>query len=120
MYIHIDAEKGLRCSEGLSFVDALRLIGTATLHLMNDVDDYAKENAKTDEEYNDAHGKVYDLYNHMAGNILDQFDCTRSPATDLTTQAIMEAENAILDRETAEVESEETSETTEEEDDSPA
>lgn len=116
MYINIDAEKGLSCSEGLSFVDALRLIGTATLQIMNDVDAYAKENAKTDEEYDDAHGKVYDLYNHMAGNILDQFDSTRSPATDLTAQAIMEAENAILDRETTDV----ATETTEEENDSPA
>ena len=117
MYITIDSEKGLSCSEGLTFVDALRLIGTATLQIMNDVDANAKENAASSEEYEAAHGQVYDLYNHMAGNILDRFDGDRSPATDLTTQAILEAENAILDRETAEVE---TIETTEEENDSPA
>lgn len=102
MFITIDSEKGISCSEGLAFVDAMRLIGSATLHIMNDVDENAKANAKDAGEYEETHGHIYDMYNTMAGNILDQFDHERSPATDLTAQAILEAENAILDRETTE------------------
>lgn len=118
MYITIDSEKGLQCSEGLTFFEAMQLIGTATLQLMNDVDAHAKEGAKDAGEYEEVHGRIYDIYNVMAGNILDKFDGSRSPATDLTAQAILEAENAILDRETSTTDDTETTE--EEPTDSPA
>ena len=91
MFIKIDTEEGITASPKLTFGDALRLIGTATLALMNGVVD-----ANNDDEK--VKGEVYDMYNTLAGNILDAFDGDRSPATDLTAQAILEAENAILDR----------------------
>ena len=99
MFITIDAEKGITCSEKLTFEEAMMLIGSATLQLMHDVDEHLKATAESSEEYNEAHGRIYDMYNIMAGNILDAFDSDRSPSTDLTAQAILEAENAILDRE---------------------
>lgn len=102
MFITIDSEKGITCSEGLTFVDAMRLIGSATLHIMNDADANAKATAEDSGQYEEIHGQIYDMFNTMAGNILDQFDPTTSPATDLTARAILEAENAILDRETTE------------------
>lgn len=98
MFITIDQEKGLTCSDGLTIGDALRLVGTATLYMLQSCDADFKEKAETEEEYNEAHGKLYDMYNFLAGNILDKFDGDRSPSTDLTAQAILEAENAILDR----------------------
>lgn len=130
MYITIDSEKGIIGSENLNFMDALRLIGSATLQIMNDVDATIKENAKDSGEYEQAHGKIYDMYNFMAGNILDQFDGTRSPATDLTAEAILRAENEILDEKVPTIEPEEVeeiepiptevAESTEEETNSPA
>jgi hypothetical protein len=117
MFITIDTEKGITCSEGLVFEEAMRLLGSATIHIMNDADAFAKEKANDAEEYEEVHGHIYDMYNFMAGNILNKFDGDRSPCTDLTAQAILEAENAILDRETATVaeteETEDTEETTE-------
>lgn len=95
MFIHIDSEKGLSSNEHLSFDDALRLIGTAALSIMQGLDAYVKE--KDTENYESVHGAIYDKFNIMAGNILDAFDSTRSPATDLTAEAILRAENEILD-----------------------
>jgi hypothetical protein len=95
MFIHIDSETGLSSNEHLSFDDALRLIGTAALSMMEGLDKYVKENDA--ENYESVHGAIYDKFNIMAGNILDAFDSTRSPATDLTAEAILRAENEILD-----------------------
>lgn len=106
MFITIDAEKGITSSEGLTFEQAMRLIGTATIAIMEGFDEDMKQ--RLDEEgFQEVHGRVYDMYNIMAGNILDTYDPTRSPSTDLTAQAIMEAENAILDREVPDKEPEE-------------
>lgn len=95
MFIHIDSETGLSSNEHLSFDDALRLIGTAALSIMEGLDTYVKENDA--ENYESVHGAIYDKFNFMAGNILDAFDSTRSPATNLTAEAILRAENEILD-----------------------
>lgn len=113
MFITIDSEKGISCSEGLVFEEALRLLGSATIHIMKDADAFAEKNAKDAGEYEAVHGHIYDMYNFMAGNILNQFDGDRSPHTDLTAQAILEAENAILDREAAIPAEETTEESTE-------
>jgi hypothetical protein len=127
MFIHIDSETGLSSNEHLSFEDSMRLIGTAALSLMDGLDNYVKENDP--DNYDAVHAHIYDSFNILAGNILDAFDNTRSPATDLTAEAILRAENEILDErvptlepeETEEIEvtPSETSETTEETD-SPA
>jgi hypothetical protein len=106
MFIHIDSETGLTSNEHLSFDDALRLIGTAALALMEGLDSYVKENDA--ENYESVHGHIYDKFNIMAGNILDAFDANRSPATDLTAEAILRAENEILDEQVPEIEPEET------------
>jgi hypothetical protein len=95
MFIHIDTETGISASEHLSFEDSLRVIGTAALSLMKGLDTYIKENDP--DNYESAHGHIYDTFNILAGNILDAFDDTRSPATDLTAEAILRAENEILD-----------------------
>lgn len=95
MVLHIDTEKGLSSDEHLSFEDTLRILGTATLSLMSGLDQYVKEHDA--ENYEQVHGHIYDTFNIMAGNILDAFDNTRSPATDLTAEAILRAENEILD-----------------------
>ena len=95
MFINIDKDKGITFSEGLGFEDALRLLGTAALSLMTGLDDHIKE---TDpDNYERVHGHIYDTFNIMCGNILDKFDGTRTPATDLTAEAILRAENEILD-----------------------
>ena len=106
MFIHIDSETGLSSNEHLSFDDALRLIGTAALSMMEGLDKYVKENDA--ENYESVHGAIYDKFNIMAGNILDAFDSTRSPATDLTAEAILRAENEILDEQVPHLEPEET------------
>lgn len=95
MFIHIDTEEGISSNEHLSFEDSLRMLGTAALSLMKGLDNYVKENDT--ENYECVHGHIYDTFNIMAGNILDAFDNTRCPATDLTTEAILRAENEILD-----------------------
>ena len=102
MFIHIDSEKGISSSDHLSFEDSLRLLGTAALSLMQGLDNYVKENDA--ENYESVHGNVYDMFNCMAGNILDAFDSTRSPATDLTAEAILRAENEILDEQVPTIE----------------
>ena len=95
MFVNIDSEKGITFSEKLAFDDALRLVGTAALSIMQGLDKCVEE---TDpEHYDEVHGAIYDKFNFMAGNILDAFDSTRSPATDLTAEAILRAENEILD-----------------------
>jgi hypothetical protein len=107
MFITIDTEKGISSSERLSFEDSMRIIGTAALTLMHGLDDYVKENDA--ENYESVHGHIYDTFNIMAGNILDAFEPNRSPATDLTAEAILRAENEILDEKVpTEVEPEET------------
>lgn len=95
MVLHIDTENGLSSDVQLSFEDTLRILGTATLSLMSGLDKYVKEH--DEENYEQVHGHIYDTFNIMAGNILDAFDSTRSPATDLTAEAILRAENEILD-----------------------
>ena len=98
MFIHIDSENGLNASENLNFEDGMRMLATACLYLMDTLDQHVKANAQDSGEYEKVHGAIYDTFNEMAGAVLDSFDNTRSPHTDLTAQAIMEAENAILDR----------------------
>lgn len=105
MFIHIDSETGISSNEHLSFEDSLRLVGTAALSLMQGLDQYVKDNDA--ENYESVHGHIYDMFNIMAGNILDAFDSTRSPATDLTAEAILRAENEILDEQVPELEPEE-------------
>lgn len=97
MYIHIDSEEGISCSEKLTFEDSMRLLGTAIMQIMHDVNDHVRKTATNAEEYAVAHGRIYDMFNIMAGNILDSFDPGRSPYTDLTAEAILKAENAILE-----------------------
>lgn len=104
MFIHIDSEAGLSSNEHLSFDDALRLLGTAALSIMEGLDKYVQENDA--ENYESVHGAIYDKFNIMAGNILDAFDATRSPATDLTAEAILRAENEILDEQVPTIEPE--------------
>jgi hypothetical protein len=104
MFIHIDSEQGLSSNEHLSFDDALRLLGTAALSIMEGLDKYVQENDA--ENYESVHGAIYDKFNIMAGNILDAFDSTRSPATDLTAEAILRAENEILDEKVPTIEPE--------------
>jgi myo-inositol-1-phosphate synthase len=95
MFIHIDTETGISSNEHLDFETSLRILGTACLSLMQGLDKYVKENDA--ENYESVHGRIYDTFNIMAGNILDAFDDNRSPATDLTAEAILRAENEILD-----------------------
>lgn len=95
MFIHIDSETGISSNEHLSFEDALRLLGTAALSMMEGLDAYVKEHDA--DNYESVHGHIYDTFNIMAGNILDAFDNTKSPATALTAEAILRAENEILD-----------------------
>ena len=108
MFIHIDSETGISSNEHLSFEDSLRLIGTAALSLMEGLDSYVKE--KDPDNYDTVHAHIYDSFNILAGNILDAFDSTRSPATDLTAEAILRAENEILDERVPTLEPEETEE----------
>lgn len=104
MFIHIDTEKGISSDEHISFENSMRILGTAILSLMEGLDKYVKENDETN--YESVHGRIYDTFNIMAGNILDAFDNSRSPATDLTAEAILRAENEILDEKVPTIEPE--------------
>lgn len=99
-YINISALNGIEVSERLDITAGLRLLGTAILAIMQGaVDNAAKTFVDDDEKISLIKGGIYDMTNSMFGNILDMFDPENSPQTNLTAQAIMEAENAILDRE---------------------
>lgn len=109
MFLHIDVsedgQSSISASEKLSFEDSLRILGTASLSLMKGLDAYVKENDP--EHYEDVHGHIYDTFNILAGNILDAFDNTRCPATNLTAEAILRAENEILDENVPDVDEDE-------------
>lgn len=112
MFLHIefkeDGTSSISSSEHLSFEDSLRLLGTTALSLMKGLDAYVKDNDA--EHYDEVHGHIYDTFNILSGNILDAFDNTRSPATDLTAEAILRAENEILDEAVPSIEPEVTEE----------
>ena len=56
------------------------------------------ERQETDEDKYECKMQLYDMFNLQASTFLEQLAPDRELRPDLTAEAIMEAENAILDR----------------------
>jgi len=97
MFIKLDTEKGITASIGLNFGDAMRILGSGISQIMHSLDDTPVAEGVDEKK---RHGGIYDMFNRMAGSILDEFDAGRTPATALTAEAILKAENEILDEKT--------------------
>lgn len=106
--IHIDDEtQRLRVDvEGsITFPEFVRAIFTVLLHNM-------EQTAELGKDVPGLRGEIYDMVNAMAANTLDAFEpLPKNGADQLTAEAILRAENEILDGvevEDAEEEEEET------------
>lgn len=77
-------------------MEVLYNLFSAQLALMNDM---LSKVPKEDRE--EAKGDLYDKYNFAASNILDMFAPELELRPNLTTKAILEAENKILERESS-------------------
>ena len=87
---HIHLTKENISIQQLNLEDALLLLGSAFLHILNRAADSNKDPAVKDA--------LYDAANSLFSNILKEFAPEIEMRPDLTVQAILEAENAILDR----------------------
>lgn len=74
----------------LTFEDALRLVTSATLHLMRS----ALAQAPNDQELKD---NIYDAANQAFANILDRFDPTSTPNPDFDPSEEIEKENKAIE-----------------------
>ena len=82
---------------GLDYPTVTQMLAQAQLYFMNRT--YSAAPA-TDEKANKAvKGEIYDIYNAAASNVLDMFDPTAEKCTNLTAEAILKAENEILEKE---------------------
>lgn len=91
--IVLEPEARLSVSGEISFPEAMQGMFSAILTLMNNVLDQT-----TEEERDQIQGEIYDMVNHAAGVILDKFQPEPTNAADvLTAEAIMKAENELLD-----------------------
>jgi hypothetical protein len=91
-----DGKIELHINPPLSFPDFLQL----QLSTIGSVMTSTLRAAESDPNYQEIKDDMYFMLNVAAGNLLDRFDPnpTKHFATELTAQAIMEAENKIIDR----------------------
>lgn len=93
---HIHLSKDNISVQNLNLEDTLLLLGSAFLHILN----RAAETTPKDKEI------LYDSANALFSNILQSFAPEIEMRPDLTVEAILEAENAILDRKVGALEQE--------------
>lgn len=97
MFIKV-SDNSLETSKRLLLPEAFQLLFSAALHMMNSVVDTAAADSNlTSEQRTIIKGDIYDMFNIGASNVLSIFDPETSPRDNLTAEAIMQAENAILD-----------------------
>lgn len=91
----IDGKLVIRVT-GLDYPTVTQMMAQAQLHFMQRTLAAAPE---TDEKQMKAlKGEIYDIYNATASNVLDMFDPTAEKCTNLTAEAILKAENEILEK----------------------
>ena len=88
-----DSGVSMHTSGPITFEDLISLTSTVTLGYMNKLKDAAPEDKK--EECVDT---LYDAYNFAVSHVLEAFAPEKELRPNLTSQAILEAENAIIRR----------------------
>lgn len=81
---------------GLDYLTITQMLGQAQLHFMNKTMELASANPD-DKFKKKLKGEIYDMYNATASNVLDMFDPTAEKCTNLTADAILKAENELLE-----------------------
>lgn len=76
-----------KASQAITFPEALQLLSTVILGMMQ----------QTVEKNPDAKGELYDMLNMAASRTLEQFAPEYELRPNLTAQAILEAENRIIE-----------------------
>ena len=99
----------IRADENLSFPEVMQAMSTAILHIMRDCTDFTvnqilAQNPDQDQAaLKEAATKrckeeLYDMFNCAASNVLCAFAPEIEAHPDLTAQALLDAENAFLQR----------------------
>ena len=82
----------------ITFPELARALFTTLLHFMQQTSEQGDNNPEL-------RGELYDMVNALAGNTLDMFEPNPSNGSDkLTAEAILRAENEILDEEVQDLE----------------
>ena len=96
-------EEGIYIRPGMEYPEYLQIMCSAQLGMMKSVLMRAKENPDNGEEFLIQLEKdLYDSFNRAASNVLSLFAPDLELRPDLTTDAILAAENALLDEKIAE------------------
>lgn len=88
-----DNQVSMHTSGPISFEDLISLTSTVTLGYMRQI----RDNAPADKR-EDAVNTLYDAYNVAVSHVLEAFAPEKELRPNLTSQAILEAENAIIRR----------------------
>lgn len=88
-----DNQVSMHTSGPITFEDLISLTNTVTLGYMNKLKDAAPEDKKEE-----CVNTLYDAYNFAVSHVLEAFAPEKELRPNLTSQAILEAENAIIRR----------------------
>lgn len=88
-----DTSVSMHASGPINFEDLVSLTSTVTLGYMRKI----RDNAPADQR-EAAVNTLYDAYNFAVSHVLEQFAPEKELRPNLTSQAILEAENAIIRR----------------------
>ena len=88
-----DNQVSMHTSGPISFEDLISLTSTVTLGYMRQI----RDNTPADKQA-DAVNTLYDAYNFAVSHVLEAFAPDKELRPNLTSQAILEAENAIIRR----------------------
>ena len=88
-----DNQVSMHTSGPITFEDLISLTNTVTLGYMNKIKDAAPEDKKEE-----CVNTLYDTYNFAVSHVLEAFAPEKELRPNLTSQAILEAENAIIRR----------------------
>jgi len=92
----VDDKVAVNIDKKLTLPEILQILGTASLQAMNTTYQASEQHAEPERLKLQAH--IYDMYNYLASNILTSFAPEFDKNPDLTTQAILEKENEIIER----------------------
>ena len=93
IHIHLldEGKMSYKTKYPIAFDDLLSVAMTLCLGAMNDITENAPEGSKEE-----CKGALYDIFNVAASKLLQNFAPEMELRPNLTAQAIMEAENAII------------------------
>ncbi len=97
--LHEDNTMSVNAKGSVSYPEMTMALGTAQLHAMCSTYDGIKAAYpdKTEDELKTLKGHIYDIYNGQASLILDKFAPDIELHKDLTVDALLKAENELLD-----------------------